>query len=86
MTDLWCDEVCGVAGGHEEPVLCAELLGEAEVDDAERVGVAAGVAVQDVGRLQVAVHHLKINFLVMKVDLYKMSLFLMHISVSVKGT
>ena len=59
MTDLWCDEVCGVAWRHEEPVLCAELLGEAEVDDAERVGVAAGVAVQDVGRLQVSVHHLR---------------------------
>ena len=86
MTDLWCDEVGGVAGRHEEPVLCAELLGEAEVDDAERVGVPAGVAVQDVGRLQVAVHHLKINFLVMKVDLARMSLFLMDISVSIKGT
>ena len=58
ITDLWCDEVGGVAGRHEEPVLRAELLGEAEVDDAERVGVAAGVAVQDVGRLQVAVHNL----------------------------
>ena len=57
-TDLWGDEVGGVAWRHEEPVLRAELLGEAEVDDAERVGVAASVAVQNVGRLQVAVHNL----------------------------
>ena len=55
---LWGHEVCCVAGRHEEAVLCAQLLGEPEVADAEGVGVAARLAVQDVGGLQVAVHHL----------------------------
>ena len=61
LTHLWSHEVGGVAGRHEEAVLCAQLLGEPEVADAEGVGVAAGVAVQDVGGLQVAVHHLQIG-------------------------
>ena len=59
LEHLGRDKVGGVAGRHEEAVLGAELLGEAEVADAEGVGIAAVVGVEDVGRLQVTMDYLQ---------------------------
>ena len=49
--DLRGHEVCRVAGRGQEAVLGPELLGEAEVADAQRVRVARLVGVKDVGWL-----------------------------------
>ena len=50
-------EVGRVAGRHEQAVLGAQLLGEAEVADAKAFRNVIRVAVQNVGRLEVSMHH-----------------------------
>ena len=55
---LWSDKVRRVAGRHQQAVVRPHLLREAEVADAQALGRAAVVGVEDVGRLQVAMHHL----------------------------
>lgn len=52
-------EVSRVAGSQQQTVVSAQLLGEAEVTDADGVGVSWIVHVEDVAGLQVPVHHLQ---------------------------
>lgn len=59
QTHLWSYEVSGVARRHQQPVLRSQLFGEAEVADADGLGVPALVHVQDVAGLQVSVDHLR---------------------------
>ena len=56
LEDLGRSVVSRVAGCHEEAVGVAELLGKAEVDDAQRVVAVRVVHVEDVGGLEVAMH------------------------------
>lgn len=58
-SDLWSDEVGGVAWRHEQAVLGSQLFGETKVTDPDGLGVAALVNVQNVAGLQVSVHHLQ---------------------------
>ena len=54
---LWGHKISGVAGGHEQPVLCPQLLGKAKVGNPQTLGLARRTGVQQIGRLQIPVHH-----------------------------
>ena len=57
-THLGCHKVGGVARCHEEPILSPQLLGKAEVTDAQALGVPRLIHIQDVAGLEVPVHDL----------------------------
>ena len=56
---LWRDKVGGVAGGHEQAVVGAQLLREAKVADVQALRRAVHVGIQQVGRLEVTVNYLR---------------------------
>ena len=56
---LRCYKVSGVARGHQQAVVSAQLLGKAKVTDPDGLWVPRLVDVQDVAGLQVSVHHLE---------------------------
>ena len=57
-TNLGRDEVGRITGRHQHAVISLELLGETKITDTQFVGAARLVLIEDVRRLQVAVHHL----------------------------
>lgn len=52
-------KICGVARGHEKAILCSQLLGEAEVADANVFRVSRLIHVEDVAGFQVPVNYLQ---------------------------
>lgn len=56
---LGCYEVSRVARGHQQAVVGAQLLSEAEVADPDRFRISRLVDVEDVAGLQVSVHDLR---------------------------
>lgn len=57
-TYLRCHKVGCVARCHEEPVLSPQLLGKAEVTDAQALGVPGLIHIQDVTGFEVPVDDL----------------------------
>lgn len=55
---LWGNEVCRVAGCHQQPILGSQLLGKPKVTDSDGFGVSRLIHVQYVTRLQVSMHDL----------------------------
>ena len=58
-------EIGGIAGSHEESVLCSQLFGKPEICDPEALRFAGRTGIQEVGWLQISVNH---ALLVQKVD------------------
>lgn len=58
-THLRRHKVGSVARRHEKPVVCPQLLGKAKVANADGLGVAGLVNVEDVAGFQVSVDHLE---------------------------
>ena len=56
---LRCYKVSGVARGHQQAVVSAQLLGKAKVTDPDGLWVPRLVDIQNVAGLQVSVHHLE---------------------------
>ena len=56
-SDLGGHEICGVAGGHEQPVLGPQLLGKSEIGNSEALGLAGRTGVEEIGWLQIPVDH-----------------------------
>ena len=57
LQDFRSHEVGRIARRHQKTVLGAKLLGETKVADAKAFGNVIRVAVEDVGRLEVSMHH-----------------------------
>ena len=46
-----------IAGRHEQTIGVSQLLSEPEVDDSQRLGPIRVIRIEDVRRLEIAMHH-----------------------------
>lgn len=58
---FWSYKVSRVAGRHQKPILCPQLLGESKVTNPDGLWVAQFIHIQNIAGLQISVHDLKTN-------------------------
>lgn len=58
---LWSYEVCRVAGRHQKPILCPQLLGKSKVTNPDGLWVAQFIHIENITGLQISVHYLNAN-------------------------